>query len=111
VAAKFPRREQLTLGAYRQSLVEGLFSSMLNMRLFDLTQKADPPFVRAGAGRGGLVRPLETWSLSVTAQNNGLERGLEAALVEVTRAVRHGFTAGELERAPRLRRPARVDLR
>jgi len=99
VMAKFPRQEETTLGAYRRTIVQGLYNSMLNMRLFELTQKAEPPFVRAGAGRGGVVRPLDMWSLGVTTENNGLERGLEATLVEAVRAVRFGFTPGELERA------------
>jgi len=99
VAIKSVRRERGNVEAYRRTIVENLFSSALNMRLFELAQKADPPYIRAGAGRGSFVRPLETWSLSVTSANNGIERGLDAVLAEAVRVQRHGVTAGELERA------------
>ncbi len=99
VAIKSARGERGTVEAYRRSIVENLFSSAFNTRLFELAQKADPPYVRARAGRGAFVRPLETWSLSMTSANNGIERGLDAVLIEAARVQRHGVTAGELERA------------
>ncbi len=46
---KQPARDHTTLSAYRQGLVERLFNSMLNNRLREITQQADPPFLGAFA--------------------------------------------------------------
>ncbi|MFH1764951.1 MAG: pitrilysin family protein, partial [Gemmatimonadota bacterium] len=95
---KQPLRAQGTLAAYRQRLVETLFTGMLNGRLFELTQQADPPFAGAGAGQGRFVRSAEIFQLSAMVPDGGIPRGMEALLTEAERVSRHGFTASELER-------------
>ncbi len=94
-----PGGEQGTRAAYRQSLVAGLYARMLNDRLYELTQRPDPPFIGAGAGESGLVRHARAFSLGAAVADTGVVRGLEAVLTEVERVERHGFTAAELERA------------
>jgi zinc protease len=96
---KFPNRDASTVAALRRSIVEGLFSAMLNSRYRELTERADPPFIGGSAFSGNLVRTVEAYGLGASVQNNGIERGLEALLTEAERAARFGFTAGELERA------------
>jgi zinc protease len=96
---KFPTRDRSTVRAYREGIVESLYRSMLNARMAELTQRENPPFIGGGAFRTNLVRPVEGYGLGVSVENNGMERGLEAVLVEAERASRHGFTATELERA------------
>lgn len=96
---KFPAREQTTVRAYRESIVESLYRSMLNARMAELTQQENPPFIGGGAFRTNLVRPVDGYGLGVSVENNGMERGFEAVLVEAERASRHGFTSTELERA------------
>ncbi len=94
-----PLREQGSVGVYRQQIVDRLFSSMLSARFAELTQKADAPFLFAGAGRGiFLGRTKEAASLSAQVKEDGIERGLEALLAEAERVSRFGFTATELER-------------
>ncbi len=95
---KLPLRDQSTAGAYRQRLVEQLHLSMLNQRFFELTQKPDPPFLRAFSGRGQFIRTKEIASLGAIVKEEGIERGLEALLIESERAARFGFTPSELER-------------
>lgn len=92
-------RPQGTVGDYRRSIVEGLFASMLNQRFGEMTQKPDAPFLRASAGAGSLVRTKDTRSLNVVTREDGIEKGLDAALTEAERVARFGFTATELERA------------
>ena len=87
-----------TVGGYRQSLVEALVSGMMNNRLQELTQQADPPFVGAFTGGGRFVRTKSAFQLLAVVPEDGHERGLEALFVEAERAARHGFTAGELGR-------------
>jgi len=96
-----PLRDQTTVGAYRQQQLERLYSSMLDNRLGELTLKADPPFLRAGASRGIFVRTKEAATLLALVPEDGIERGLEALVSESSRAARLGFTAGELDRQRR----------
>ena len=94
-----PATPEGTVAAYRQKIVNRLFAAMLNARLGDLTQKADAPFVSAGAGRGPYItRSKDSASISAFVKDGGAERGLEAILAESERATRFGFTASELDR-------------
>ncbi len=94
-----PLRVQGSVGAYRQQIVDHLFSGMLSARFTEITQKADAPFLYAGAGRGiFLGRTREAASLNAQVKEDGIERGLDALLTEAERVSRFGFTATELER-------------
>ncbi len=96
---KQPKRSGGTVASYRQNRVEQLFGSILNDRLAEITQKANPPFINAFAGQGELVRSAESFSLTAIVPNNGITRGLEALLTEGERVRRFGFLQAELDRA------------
>ncbi len=87
-----------TVGAWRGEMVEEIASGILNQRLYELTQKPNPPFIGAGAGRSELVRSVEAFSFGAAVSDSGIRRGLEAVLTELERAGRHGFTQAELDR-------------
>ena len=94
-----PSTEQKTLAAYRQQMVENLFASMLNARFREIVQQPNAPFLNAGAARGSFfARSKDSASLSALVKEDGVERGLEALLLEADRVTRFGFTATELER-------------
>lgn len=84
---------------YRKSMIERLYSRMLNDRYSELLQKENPPFLYAGSGMGGFVRTKDVYVLSTQVQDGGIERGFEALLKEAKRVREHGFTVTELERA------------
>ncbi|MEO1083090.1 MAG: insulinase family protein, partial [Acidobacteriota bacterium] len=90
-----------TAGDYRRSLVENLANQMLNARLGELAQAAEPPFVFAFAGGGSMVRDSFIYRLDAVVQEGDVTSGLAAVLREVERVDRHGFTQGELERSKR----------
>ena len=96
---KQPKRRNTTLGSYRQNVVEQLFGGMLNDRFSEITQKPNPPFINAFAGQGALVRSAESFSLTAIVADNGIQRGLNALLVEGERVRRFGFLQSELDRA------------
>jgi zinc protease len=98
VLYKQPLRDHSTVGAYRQGIVEDLFSAMLNARFFELSQQADPPFLGAGAGQGRFIGAKEVFSLGAGVRNGGTVRGLDALLTEAERVARFGFTSAELDR-------------
>ncbi len=84
----------------RRSLVRDLFVAMLNARLAELTQQADPPFLFSQSQHGRFfVRAQDAFRLTVVVPDGGYDRGLGAALTEAERVRRHGFTAAELDRA------------
>lgn len=98
VYGKMAVREQHTVGAYRRSIVERLFASMLNARFSEIAQQPDAPFMAAGAGRGLFVRTSEASMLNALVKDDGVTRGLTALYAEAERVARFGFTATEFER-------------
>ncbi len=95
---KQPAQAESTVGDYRRSIVESLYNRMLNVRLFELTQQADPPFIGASSSQGRFIGAKEVYALGAGVQENGHERALEVLLTEAWRVDRHGFTATELRR-------------
>ena len=91
-------RETNTVSAFRRLIVERLYNSMLNDRLFELTQQSDPPFLYGSSGQGRLIRSKEVYVIGAVVEDGGVERGLEALLTETERVAQHGFTDTELER-------------
>jgi zinc protease len=98
VTATMPARDQTTIGAYRQSLVERLFAGMLSDRFDELSKSANPPFLAAETSRQLFIGPAEATSLIALVADNGVERGLTAMFAEAERVRRFGFTSTELER-------------
>lgn len=99
VYALVPPRDQQTLGAFRQRLVERLGSTMLNARLADIGQGQNPPFSFASVGGGSFVRAANIHAMTAGVRDGGALTGLEAVLTEVERVNRFGFTQSELDRA------------
>ncbi|MCP4655330.1 MAG: insulinase family protein [bacterium] len=95
---KLPRQSRGSYGDYRRSLVKGLYDGMLNGRLYEIGQQADPPFLFGVSGAIGLVRSRSVHMHLATVREGEVERGLEALLTEVERVDRHGFTQTELDR-------------
>jgi zinc protease len=91
-------REQMTIGSYRQHMVEQLFSAMLSVRLGEISQAPNAPFLRAQADRDLFVRTIEVTSLDALVAKGSVERGLSALFTELARVERFGFTAPELAR-------------
>lgn len=89
---------QNTAGAYRESLVDRMFTSMLNQRLQELTQQPNPPFVGAGTGVGEFIGGYENFRATAGVGSGDVKRGMEAMATEIERAKKFGFTAAELER-------------
>ncbi len=99
VVAKHDDVEGQTRSDYRDSMIEGLAYRMVNERLSELARQAEAPFLGAGAGSRRLGPTEGADSLGVATTEEGILEGLRAAWTEVERLRRHGFTAGELDRA------------
>lgn len=84
---------------YRQGVVEGIYSTMLNSRLQELIQQDDPPFMFAISMYNNLVRSKDAYIAFAVATNDKTGAALEALLVENERVKLFGFAETELERA------------
>ena len=92
--------DELNTGAaFRENLIGSLFITMLNYRLADITKEADSPFLGAFVSEGQYTGGVSLQTLGVVARPGEVASSLDAALTEVERVRRHGFTAAELERA------------
>ena len=95
---KLPPDKGQDLTAFRRSVVERLAFMMLNARLNERAQAADPPYLLADAGRSPYVEPLDILTFSAWVNPGGIETGLAAVLEERQRVRLHGFTESELAR-------------
>lgn len=89
----------ITYNDYKKDLLKDLFVTMLNKRMQELTQKENPPFVYGGGSFSGFARGYENFELFVVSGDKVPDSALTAALEELERAKRFGFTVPELERA------------
>lgn len=96
---KRDERPEGTVEAYRQNLVEGLVSSMMNSRLAEISQEPDAPFRFAAVGEGSPFRSLRMYRGFAVTQDEKLDDALRALWTEIRRAQVHGFEASEVDRA------------
>ncbi|MBP3424574.1 MAG: insulinase family protein [Alistipes sp.] len=90
-----------TVQAEMLTLINSLGGTMANARLSEIAMKPNAPFTSAHMGNGGvgICPTLDGLTLGVGTKDGELMAGFEAALVELERIRRHGFTEGEFERA------------
>jgi zinc protease len=96
-----PARNQGSVGGYRELMLDQLFAAMADARLEELSQSANPPFLRAAADRGLFPAPRtrDEAVLQALVSNDGVARGLDALMTELQRVAQFGFTETELARA------------
>jgi zinc protease len=90
--------ETTTLKDYRRDATFQLYNGMLNQRLQELTQAANPPFMFASTSFRGMVRTKSSYSSFAMVGENGIKNGLQSLIEENERVRQYGFTKGELER-------------
>lgn len=95
----FPK-PTITLGDYRKDLVEGLFTTMINNRLNELTNSPTPPFLFGYSYHGGTyARSKEAYQSFAMVQEDKQISALKVLVAENERAKKFGFTQSELDRA------------
>lgn len=88
-----------TLADLRGMFMEQIYNSILNNRLDELRQQADPPFMFGYSDKGSFVRTKSVYFLGARVKEDGIERGLDALLTESARIRKYGVTESELSRA------------
>lgn len=94
-----PVKDKSTLNYLREEMKARLFSQMLNSRLSEYSQKANPPYTWAWSNNGSICRTKEAFQCVAMTKNDAIERSLEILLTENKRAMNYGFTETEFERA------------
>jgi zinc protease len=89
----------VTWADYRKGIVEGLFSALINQRLAELAQQADPPFLFANTGYSPLLRGYRAFTSFAVIGDKSSKMAIDA-LVNTTESVKkNGFLQTELDRA------------
>ncbi len=87
-----------TLADYRKQIMENLYTGMINNRLAEKTQQADPPFLAGQSAYSHQIGPLSTYTSVAVTQGDKITTGIKEVLLENERVKKFGFTETELER-------------
>ena len=81
--------------------LNNMVSSMINTRLMEKAQEPDCPFMIAQAGDGNylLANTKDAFTIAVLPKEGQYEKAVEAAVAEVMRAAKFGFTDTEFSRS------------
>ena len=103
----FARRDALpkelkgTIIGYSTDLIFNFVMEMMNARFDELSQAADAPILNGGMSEGnfGICPTMDATMFMATAHEGRLDDAMRTVYTEMERMRRHGFTAGEFERA------------
>lgn len=84
-----------------KSFVQSMATTMLNDRLVELTQKANPPYLQAGVQDENFIiaKTKDAFIGYIATRDTGVVLGFETLLTEIERVRRFGFTKSEYARA------------
>ncbi len=96
-----PDEMKLTQMGYVQNIVLQIINTAINQRMEELCQKADAPFLQAGASYDNYVlsRTKDAFSVAFIFAENQWQKGLNAAMQVALSAAQFGLTDSEVERA------------
>ena len=96
-----PNEAKGNMGYLVQNYLFTMIESMLNARLEELKQSAEPPFIDAGSGNNDflLAKTVEAFVGIAISKDDGIPTALAAIAREIERARKFGFTASEYARA------------
>ena len=96
-----PNEAKVSMQYLVQNYALYMVGSMLNARLNELTQSAQPPFIYAESGDTDflLAKTTKAFAGIVMAKEDDIKTGIASIAREIERARKHGFTASEYARA------------
>ncbi len=86
------------VGDLKEALINSMVTSMLSSRIEEKLQDPDAPFLSVKISYGSNSRSTNAFSVKISPKPNKQKEAFKAAMKEVVRAVRHGFTQGEINR-------------
>lgn len=96
---KHPEFVVKTIGDYRHLLLRSVYRQMLNNRLVELRQSANPPFLSASTNISDFFANLQVYNAVVVTKPNEYETGFKALVRELERVQKFGFNQTEFDRA------------
>ena len=87
-----------TIADLKESLLNGMVTSIVSTRLNEINQSPDSPLLYAGIGYGSLSRSNNQFSARLAPKPNMQHKAFELVLSEINRAVKFGFTKAEIQR-------------
>jgi zinc protease len=99
IVVKHPQTVVKTPADYLENIRVQLFNQMLNERINEQMQKANPPFLFGQSSYGPFTGHQNAFVTVAVAKPGELETAVKAAVAETERARQFGFTLTELERA------------
>ncbi|HAT31116.1 MAG TPA: peptidase M16 [Janthinobacterium sp.] len=92
-------KSEVSIGDYRDKMIENLYGDMLSARMQELSQQENPPFIQGGSNTGKLVRGYKSFSAYALLGKAGAVPAIDALVRENARARKFGFSAAELDRS------------
>ena len=96
-----PKEMKATIVGLSSDYFNSILSLIMNERLSELTQQANPPFMWASVGNGNFVTTATEEALTAFTQikGNEFETGIKSITREMERVNKYGFNPSEYERA------------
>ncbi len=95
---KFPHRQEKTLGDLKRSVVNIIYTYMVNQRLTDVAQQKEAPYMYAQSYATSAAGNTDRYMSIVTTKSDQIIEGTQGLLRELLRIKRYGFTQPELDR-------------
>ncbi|GAB1856688.1 insulinase family protein [Flavobacteriaceae bacterium MHTCC 0001] len=97
---RFPtRKEKIRLKHRKEGIIKSMMRSMINDRLYELSNSDTSPFIKARCGVNSTLSKYHyNFSIGATAKENEIEKSLKHLVLELERIKRFGFTQEELDR-------------
>jgi zinc protease len=96
----FEKAEKVVTWAdYRKTIIEGLFSSMINQRLNELTQQASPPFLFGVTEYTSFLRGYRAFTSIALLSERPAKEAIDSLITTLERVKKYGFLPSELARA------------
>ena len=99
ILIKHPEDKLETVKDYRRALLKGVYSQMLNSRLSELTQSANPPFLQSGVDISDFIGGLDNFGAYFVSKPGHFVEGFKSIIRELDRVDKFGFTETEFKRA------------
>ncbi len=99
IVVKHPEQKIRSKTDYLHNMRIDFFNQMLNARLSELIQRANPPFLFGRASYTGFIGHQDAFTSIAVAKSGELEKAIKAVVAETERARKFGFTSTEFERA------------
>ena len=95
---KFPHHEEKTLADLKHSVINIIYTYMVNQRLSDISKQKGAPFMYAQSYATAAAGNTDRYISSATTKSDQIIEGAKGVIREMLRIEKYGFTQSELDR-------------